>query len=259
MPSVASRQLVRDRCRAWAETHRNVRRREPWLYGPPIYPAYLPGGGLELYAETPLKWPLEHRNVRGLHGAVSGLIGEGHDPSTPRFSLVPWHRGIGWGLYVDSAEALSRLAGTHHSVRIYEQVVSVRIGGAIRIKAPVVGRRGRRKLRVDALTPVCTRETGGSTHLRANGPNLLSTLCAWLPRRLGLVLADDDARLDLLAHETHVARVPIGSKYGTVSGWTGHLTVECNAVAEWLLRAAETLGLGGRVAFGFGRIRVQQI
>lgn len=256
MMSVAARLAVRERSRAWAAEHRGVSRRQPWLYGAPVYDAHLPGAGLELFSDAPLKWPLEHRNVRGLHGAISTLLDEGHDPCVPRFSLVPWHRGIGWGVYLDRAEQVERLAGTRHSVRVYEQVIELRVGGAMRVKAPIVSRRGRRRLRIDTLTPVCTREAGGIAHVRASGPNLLSTLCAWLPRRLGVFLGDDDARLGLVTNDTHTAHVPLGGKYGTVSGWTGNLVVECNAVVEWLLRAAETLGLGGRVAFGFGRIRV---
>lgn len=93
-------------------------------------------------------------------------------------------------------------------------------------------------------------------HQRASGPNLLSTLCAWLPRRLGLQLGADDARLEIVENETRAAHLTLGGKYGTVSGFDGWMVVECNAVGEWLLRVAETMGLGGRVAFGLGRIVV---
>lgn len=230
-------------------------KRNPWLLGAPAYGTHLPGGFLELYSDTPLKWPLEHRNLRGLHGAISAIADEGHDPEVPKFVLIPWHRGIGWGVYFMGDDTLERMKSTRHQMRLYEQVLDVRFGSAIRPKAPVVEKRGRRRLRIDTITPVCTRHDGVS-HLRASGPNLLNTMCAWLPRRVGVEIGPDDARLEIVENETRAAHVQMGGKYGTVSGWTGSLVVETNAVAEWLLRVAEVIGLGGQCARGFGRIKV---
>lgn len=248
---------VRQRCRAWAAERRGCKTPQPWLYGPPVFESHLPGGGLEMFADTPLKWPLEHRNVRGLHGAITALTGD-HDQLLPRFSLIPWNRGIGWSVYMDDLATARELAGTRHESRIYEQTITLRFGGLVRIKAPMIEQRGRRRLRVDCVTPVCTRETGGVAHQRASGPNLLNTLCAWLPRRLGIDLGPDDARLEIVQNDTHAAHLPLGGKFGTVSGWDGSLVVDCNAVAEWLLRAGETIGIGGRVAFGMGRVCVSK-
>lgn len=231
---------------------------DPWQFAAPAYDTHMPGGFLEMHSDTPLKWPLEHRNLRGLHGAITALSDEGHDPLMPRFALVPWYRGMGWGVYFMGSDALDRLKGTRHQMRLYEQVLDVRFGGAIRLKAPTVEKRGRRRLRIDTVTPVCTR-TERIAHQRASGPNLLSTMCAWLPRRLGLEIGEDAARLEIIENDTRAAHVPMGGKYGTVSGWEGSLVIECNAPAEWLLRAAEVIGLGGQCARGFGRIKVSAL
>ena len=59
--------------------------------------------------------------------------------------------------------------------------------------------------------------------------------------------------------ETQPAHVPLGDKYGTVHGWVGHVDLEVNASALWLLRAAEAVGFGSRTAFGFGRIVVEEL
>jgi len=81
-------------------------------------------------------------------------------------------------------------------------------------------------------------------------------MATWLPDRLGTSVCN--AELRLVERHTEARHVPIGGKYGTVSGWVGYVILDCNAPAYWLLKAAETLGLGGRTAFGFGRIKVTE-
>lgn len=255
--SPAFRARVRERGAKWAAEHRGVKRREPWLLGQPIYESFLPGGFLEMSLNEPLRWPIEHRNVRGLHGAITAITGA-HHPTVPRFALVPWHRGILWGLQTFEPAMLDVLAGTRHRVRIYDQERELRFGGRIRLKAPQVAKRGRRRLRIDAVTPVVVRNACNNhrAYRTVTGPNMLNTLCAWLPRRIGLELGEDDARMELVESDTRAEGVDVGAKYGRVIGWVGSVVVECNAVAEWLLRVAEIGGYGGRVAFGFGRVKV---
>lgn len=254
--SSAYRRAIRRRCAEWAVEHRGVTKRNPWLLGQPVCETHLPGGFLEIHSETPLKWALEHRNVRGLHGVLTGLTGEHHD-TLPRFALVPWSRGLGWGVYLCEDGLLNQLAGTRHCVRLYEQQIEVRFGGKVRIKAPVVEKRGRRRLRIDTITPAVVRNANVSPG-NASAPVLLNTLCAWLPRRVGVAIGDDDARLIVIESDTRVEHVDLGGKFGRVSGWVGSVVVECNAVAHWLLRVAEIVGFGGRCAYGFGRIKVSE-
>lgn len=254
--SPAYRLSVRQRCADWAAKNRGVTKRNAWLQGAPISEPFLPGGFLDMHADKPLKWPLEHRNVRGLHGAITTLTGDHHE-TVPRFALVPWHSGICWGVYLAEDALLSQLAGTRHQARIYEQSIELRFGGRVRIKSPTIEKRGHRRLRIDTLTPAVVRNAEVSP-ANSSGPVILNTLCAWLPRRVGVAIGDDDARLTVVSSDTRIAHVELGGKFGRVSGWVGSVVVDCNAVTHWLLKVAEVVGFGGRVAFGFGRIKVSQ-
>lgn len=203
------------------------------------------------------RWAIEHRNIRLLHAIATGLIGRGHHPTMPDFALVPWHTGIGWGLYMRHEEDARRLAGKAFPVRLADQHAELRCGPLWRLKAPQVKKRGRRKIRVDALTPICIRNDAGSTTYTAPTANVLrGTLEAWTPRRLGLEVREGEVTLDLIERGTQPTTLDLGGKFGVVRGWVGYVVVETNAVGEWLLRAAEHIGYGGRCAFGFGRIRV---
>ncbi len=248
----------RARCRAWSADNRGVRRAQPWLLGAPPYGEYLPGGAFSLRITPAPKWPIELRNTRALHGLATVLIGEEHHPNQPGFVLIPSNASSsGWGVYVPSAEAALRLAGRQHAGVLFDREVLVSCGPMHRIKAPKVTTRGRRRLRIDYVTPACIRSSASrAVHVSPSGANLCATMADWLPRRLGVEIGDDDMRLRVVERCTQPETVPMLGKYGTVRGFVGHMIVETNAVGEWLFRCAETIGLGGRCAFGFGRIKV---
>jgi hypothetical protein len=121
---------------------------------------------------------------------------------------------------------------------------------------------GRYQLRIDAVTPICIRHnvTGSrakTTHLVPAAENLLSALTQVFPVRLGIPALDASTMtLKIVAKRTETARVPCGSHLGQIRGWTGSVVVETNAVGAWLLGCAAQVGLGGRTALGFGRVRV---
>lgn len=250
-----AQQRAREVNAEWAAANRNVRRRNTWLVGQPLYQQpTLPGGGIAIILTPPPRWPIEHRNVRGLHGLVSDCLGVAHDPQIPRFSLVPWRSG--WSVYLSRDEDLQRLAGQSFSARLYDQPLTARFGAMVfRLATPRVPKRGHRRLALEFVTPVVVRQSQRPQPLHAG--LLISTLTAWLPRRIGLVLAPDVVRLRVVERALTETHVPLGGKYGTVSGWTGRMVVETNAPGEWLLRLAAQIGLGGRVAFGFGRVVVR--
>lgn len=212
---------------------------------------------MELHVTPRPRWPVEHRNVRALHGMVTALIGEQHHPTLPGFALLPWPRGIGWGMWIRDEQIALRLAGRSHMARLFDRDTLVHCSPLHRARAPVVTKRGRRRLRIDAVTPVCVRSMAGKTiHTFPTGGNLTSTLASWLPPRIGVPIEQDSVRLELVEASTFPQTVQLGGKFGAIRGWVGSVVVETNAVGEWLLRACETFGLGGRTAFGFGRVRV---
>ena len=59
-----------------------------------------------------------------------------------------------------------------------------------------------------------------------------------------------------VALETQADRVEVGGHVGACHGWTGRVTLLCNAPTVYALRLAESLGLGGKTAYGLGRVRV---
>lgn len=249
----------RERNRAWCATNRNVSERNAWLLGSPAFGTHLPGGGFELHVSPPPKWAVELRNTRGLHGMVTALMGIPHHPTIPQFTLTPWPNDFGWGIYSQHGDVMGRLAGREHEAVLFDRRVVVRCGPLVRVRTPVVAKRGRRRLRIDAITPVLVRENESAMHTHPTAENMHSTLDAWLPRRLGLESFKDDLKLELIERSTEPATVATGGKFGSARGWTGSVIVETNAIGHWLLEVGARIGVGGRVALGMGRIRVSEV
>lgn len=250
---------ARERNRLWCAEHRSVTRRNPWLVGAPPYGTHLPGGGFSLAVHPAPKWPVELRNTRALHGMVTKLSGIAHHPTIPQFALIPWPSPFGWSVWTQHEDAARALAGKAHSAILYDREVTVTCGPLARVRAPIIRRRGRRMLRVDTITPVLIRAADGGRCTVPTSGNLRSTLHAWLPRRVGVEIDADDLCLEIRSRSTQSAIVDTGGKFGASTGFTGHIIVETNAVGHWLLDVASRIGLGGRVALGFGRIRLSEI
>ncbi len=249
---------ARARNAAWCAEHRGCTRKRPWLAGEPPHLPHLPGGGMTIAISPTPQWPIEHRNVRALHGLMTTLVGLPHQ-RWPEWALVPWPSGCGWGVYLRQDEVAQRLAGRALDGVLFDRPVTVTTGPLVRVKAPSIARRGRQRVQIDTITPVCI-EVAGRTETRAapTSSALLSALTVNLPERLGLQGLDPaTVMLEVVNHETQTASVPVGGKWGDVRGWAGSVVVEVNAVARWLLEAtARGPGLGGRTAIGFGRVRV---
>lgn len=187
---------------------------------------------------------------------VTNLLGIPHHPTVPQFTLVPWPNAFGWGVYCQHDSAARATAGREHTAVLFDRDVTARCGPLARIRSPVIGRRGRRRVRIDAVTPVLVRGEADAIYTAPTGENIRSTIAAWLPRRVGLQIDGDDVMLELVERETQPATVETGGKFGATRGWVGHVVVETNAVGHWLLELGARIGLGGRVALGFGRVRV---
>lgn len=251
----------RARCREWAQQHRGVKRSQPWLLGAPPFSPELPGVALEFDVRPRPRWPIVHRNIRALHGMMTSLTGQ-HHPHLPVFSLAPWKRGIEWIVYVQDAERVNDLLGSSVEAVLFGSNVTVRFGNRYRLRSPVVSKRGRRRLRIDAITPVCLKRKSSVSGAGSSGDyvlptsdNLTSTLESFTAARLSGA-GRGTVKLELVKREAFQMCVPIGGKLGNVSGWGGSVFVDANAPGEWLLRVAAMIGLGGASAYGFGSIRV---
>lgn len=150
------------------------------------------------------------------------------------------------------------------------EAATVAFGPRSRLRLPAPLAPGRYLARVDTITPVVSRLDGARADYlgRPTAPHLAASLRR-LAEALGLRLTRAEIALRIVASATTRAETdlafgrgdPTGrgawGRGGKLPGWSGAVVVECNAVARWLLDvAARGWGLGGKVAAGFGRVRV---
>lgn len=254
---------ARERCRAWSEEHRDVRRSNPWLSGPPPYAVHLPGVTSIVKIDPVPRWPIELRNTRGLHGALTAVLDIGHDAHVPYWSLRPWESG--WAVHWLHPLGEEKFVCTSVACTVFDRPSTVTFHGAVRWRAPRVARRGHQLVRLTTITPVVVRTDGGAKVAeRASETSIVSSLSTEFARRIApsamwLEWVRQRVRVSVVENDTHKASVPLGDKYGVITGWEGTVVLEVNAVARWLLQAAARVGMGSRVAFGFGCVALEGI
>jgi len=232
---------------------------DPWAAAPPAYDKHLPGGAMWVrfspYREVP------HRLVRYLHGIVTQALGMPHG-QTADFSLLHVTTQMspsGWGVYVRDEAAARALAGSVTQSRFGNAATTVTFGPFVRLHAPRVTETGRHRVRLDTITPVVIRSAGRSAR-RPTKFSLWSALTQAFPGRLGVELDGHAVGLEVVASRTEVIHMPMGKiGGGAVVGWSGSVTLDVNPIGRWLLECADRLGLGGKTAFGFGRVRVTDL
>lgn len=205
----------------------------------------------------PLRGAARER-ITALHGAVTAARGGDHHTDIPDFAIFPSRAGSGWSLYLRDEADVQRMAGSVHDVRVGKARTSLTLGIPKRVAAPDAGP-ALQRWRIHAITPVVTRSMGGKTTRTApTGESLTSTLAISIARRVGIRPRKEDVYVMVTADHTQVAREHL-PKLGYVVGWIGSADVECNALAAELLHAASEISIGGRVAFGFGRIVLERL
>lgn len=193
--------------------------------------------------------------ARLVHGLVSRLVGVDH-AQVARWALAmpSGAHGSGWGVVLFHRDDADRLAGRAERVRVGTREHDLRTGPVVRLRAPPAPARGKHRVTVDAVTPVSHLVDGRTRAITTPTVQTILGACADVAQRLGLTTG----RLHVaeVACDTVPERVTLGGHMGSVPGWVGRVTVVCNAPAAWLLACARHAGLGGRVAFGMGRVRV---
>lgn len=214
----------------------------------------IPGAVMSLTLD-PFQGPSRER-VTALHGAVTAARGLSHDTSVPDFAIFPSRAGSGWSLYMRDERDVSRMAGSVHAVRVGRARTSLVLGIPRRVTT-IPHAPGLHRMRIHAITPVVTRCDGGKrTRTKPTGEALTSTLALTTAPRIGAWVRKPDAYVTVIADHTTPQQEHL-PKLGYVKGWVGTVEVECTHVAADLLMAAQEISLGGRVAFGFGRIVVE--
>lgn len=193
--------------------------------------------------------------ARLVHGLVSRLVGVDH-AQVARWALAmpTGAHGSGWGVVLFRRDDAERLAGRAERVRVGSREHDLHTGPVIRLRAPAAPSRGKHRVTVDAMTPVSHLVDGRTRPIYAPTVQTITGALGDVAQRLGVSVG----RIHVAAVEcaTVPDRVTLGGHMGSVPGWVGRITVVCNAPAAWLLACARHTGLGGRVAFGMGRVRV---
>lgn len=209
---------------------------------------------------VPARRGLDHFEARLLHGALSTRLRLEHEPGRPAFSLVlPTRERAGWLIgYEPRATELT----THHAM-LGGSLCLVELGARHRVRPPPVRAPGSYRARIVALSPIVFSHRIGDANygLPQREPVALVSQLRALATRLRIDVGAIEARVlsrDLVACDVRVGgHVQVGTEHGMVGASWGSLVVECNATGRWLLDCAALVGLGGKTAFGFGRVRVE--
>lgn len=200
--------------------------------------------------------PTRDATRRHLHGLVSHLVGRNHHRTLAAWALVPY--GQAWAVVAFVPEAAEKLLGVARET----QVGGVRAtlttpSRPVRLRAPPSYEPGRYRVTIDALSLV-VHYADGRTVMRPapRAETILSVAsAAILYAGSGPVGRLHVESVDVSA--AHVDRIELGGHLGVMRGWVGRVVVECNAPTAWALKCCEHTGMGGRVAYGLGRVRVE--
>lgn len=241
-----------------------------WFADPPAYDAFLPGGACELRFRPPPRRRLQLEDMPTVHGAVSAILGESgvaHHERFPTFTVSVDGMGV-VTLILMSDEAAAVIANGRFPVVMGGGKRTIDVRPLSRMRAPVVFGRGPRLLRITAESPVVVRRSvrrtdgreghRGAYHQTPTTENIGCAIGKQFEERLGFATGLGQ-RLEVVEMNTRGVKRFAGAALRTTWGWIGSIVVRANAPAEWLLRVAEALGLGGRTAYGFGRVRVERL
>lgn len=258
-----------------------------WAERVPTIPhgeTYLPGVLTRLEWAVPPERPIEHRDVVHLHGALSTLLAEGHPQNSPNFTLIPQgagpqRQGYWWVHWF--TERGQALAGHTVQLLIGTRACAARIVASTRLRVPPAYHPGCYEVELDTMTPVsivthsaATKSMGGGRpekvarqYRHPTVDSILRSLVAEVKHRLGYVIDPWVLHAEIVScREGHWTPVVTGGHIvsaiegrGNLSGWMAKMRIRCNAPARWLLEYAARMGLGGKRAFGLGRIKLTQV
>lgn len=240
---------------------------DPWSIPPPVYPTtHLPGAMLGLAFDPRREIPL--REMRLMHAVVTNLLDTKHSSTAPLWSLlyVGNLTTSGWAIYLHNAEHVAQLA--HHTFPVTisgrdARTALLTFSAPTRLRSPVA-KAGPTAVELESVTPVSVQKSamgGKSSYARPTTRSMHSALLS-VARRLGIHIAPADVVLRILRREVTSTGINMGGKlnaHGVVYGWTGKVAVELNPAGRWLADVAALIGIGGKTAMGFGRVRMREM
>jgi hypothetical protein len=237
---------------------------DPWAISSPSYDARLPERCHRIEIEGAPAWLCTLDAANAMHAVLELISREpGHRHHR---ALWPDAAARCWWATVPASDGRRALGGYRYPHAVAGQRRVVSLGPAITLRTPPPLAAGRYRVRVEALTPVVIRANAGRyTRTEPDAGNIASALGYTLAPRLGLpAVPPEMIACDLATRATAPAALRVDRRGriggdGVVRGWVGAIEVECSALAAWLLACAAALGLGGRTAYGFGRVRVGEV
>ena len=223
----------------------------------------LPGAllGLDLVPARTVR--LSDANM--LHGMITELLGIGHLASTARWALVPEPScSSGWALYITERTPALATAAQRVVAELGRRTVILSTGPARTVPVPTPAWEWS-TVRVRTITPVVLRRTEHDAagvkkkRFRTDLQRLVPTMLENAPVRAGVAAWAQESRFGyrIISEHTRPDAVRLRGKLGRVVGVSGALVLRVCPATRWCLEACQILGLGGRVAYGFGRIIVE--
>lgn len=227
-------------------------RTAPW--GAPVgeQPSHISAVGVPLTFAP--KLPTLDVVRRHLHGLVSHIIGRNHHSTLAAWALVPY--GQGWGVVAITSAARRALLGLDVGVQVGRTRTRLTTPREpVRLRTPPCYDAGRYLVTVEALAPVVHHADGRTTVRLRPGVDTILAVASQALLYAGCTTGGLHVeRVD--ASAAHTGGVDLGGHLGLIRGWVGRVVVECNAPAAWALKLCEHTGMGGRVAYGLGRVKV---
>ncbi|HMY57072.1 MAG TPA: hypothetical protein PK472_02385 [Pseudomonadota bacterium] len=217
---------------------------------------------------APLRHPVSLDTSIKLHGVLHTVANVGHDTSRttgqkPHVILIP-RAPIGsvfgseeWEAHWTHEKAHS-LSDRVFPVEIFGAIRRIEIGPfhemAISIPTATVT-----KIKVSAVTPLLTKETGGGFRETLAPNDWRGSLHQAVRRWYGSQKWLDKAKFDMSSWARRHISVDTRWSGRPVSGWMWEWSGSANAEGLLALRVAEQLGIGSTVSRGYGRLHVDSI
>lgn len=221
----------------------------------------MPGGVLSI-SLTPERGRLSHGDLGALHGLLSALLGDSgvqHEATRPLLTLRPQAASaVGWEAFLHTDEAAALLGGWRGERPWRDGTVGLMLGPVRAQTCPTMGTAWE-TLRVDAVTPVVCHATSATGRVRRDAlsaAGVQSSLRGMAGHHYGLHGLAHEMHVEELQHTTESARMHLPRKLHQRGAQLGWLVARFSPAAAWMLRAAAIAGLGARVGYGCGAIRV---